>query len=87
MILEKSMTSTSAKEIDKPCPICHAQPGEACQDLDDNDQPTGQRMSGALHAGRVFGPGPIVVRHTGRTNADGGAILEHVEPDSDGGPA
>jgi hypothetical protein len=33
----------------------------------------------AFHAGRVFGPGPIVVRHTGRTNADGGGIFELVE--------
>ena len=36
----------------------------------------------AFHAGRVFGPGPIVVRHTGRTNADGVGIFEQVELDS-----
>ena len=67
--------------INRPCHVCHAGPGEACQDLDDNDEPTGERMH-AFHAGRVFGPGPIVVRHTGRTNADGVGIFEQVELDS-----
>ena len=68
--------------INKPGHVCHVGPGEACQDLDDNDEPTGERMH-AFHAGRVFGPSPIVVRHTGRTNADGGGIFEQVELDSD----
>ena len=58
--------------INRPCHVCHAGLGEACQDLDDNDEPTGERMC-AFHAGRVFGPG------TGRTNADGGGIFELVE--------
>lgn len=68
--------------INRPCHVCHAGPGEACRDLDDNDEPIGEPMR-ALHAGRVFGPGPIVVQSTGRTNADGGAIFELVERSDD----
>lgn len=68
--------------INRPCHVCHTKPGEPCQGLDDNGEPTGERVR-SFHAGRVFGPGPIVVRHTGRTNADGGGIFEQVELDSD----
>jgi len=61
-------------DLSKPCPACGAQPGALCFDVD----PDGARREsrGAFHAARVFGPGPVVVRHTGRHNEDGGGIFE-----------
>jgi hypothetical protein len=34
-----------------------------------------------MHIARVTQGEPLVVRHTGRFDADGGAILEEVKPD------
>lgn len=72
-------SETIKKDIDKYCHVCDAKPGDPCQDLDGNDNPTGEMMPNAFHAGRVFGPGPIVVQHTGEYNADGGGIFSLIE--------
>jgi hypothetical protein len=34
--------------------------------------------SRCAHGARIFGPGPILVRHTGEFDAEGGAILEFI---------
>ena len=61
-------------DLSKPCSACGAQPGAFCFDVD----PDGARREsrGAFHAARIFGPGPVVVRHTGRHNEDGGGVFE-----------
>lgn len=61
-------------DLSKPCSACGAQPGALCFDVD----PDGARREsrGAFHAARVFGPGPVVVRHTGLYNEEGGGIFE-----------
>lgn len=60
-----------------PCPVCGAEAGRGCIDEDNG---TEQPMT-SMHAGRAFNTsGPIVVRHTGEFDADGGAILEEVVP-------
>jgi hypothetical protein len=75
-----SIADDSGEEDDlsKPCSACGAKPGGPCLDLDDDGNPTGGSTRGGFHAARIFGPGPIVIRHTGFTDADGGGIFEVV---------
>ena len=42
---------------------------------------TDEGIGGILHIARVTQGEPLIVRHTGRFDADGGAILEEVKPD------
>lgn len=59
--------------FDRPCPACGAKPGRGCIE-DDEEMP----MTG-MHAARAFNTaGPILVRHTGQFDEDGGAVLEEV---------
>jgi len=62
--------------FDLPCPACGAVPGQGCLDDDGLAQPLT-----SMHIARVTQGEPLVVRHTGRFDADGGAILEEVKPD------
>lgn len=64
--------------FDRPCAACGAEPGHGC--IEDGEE---QPMTG-MHAARAFDTaGPILVRHTGEFDADGGAILEEVPPVGD----
>lgn len=75
------MTAVKPRDesFDRPCPVCGAEPNHGCIE-DGVEHP----MTWS-HLGRAFDrPGPITVRHTGQFNADGGAILEVVEPPDDG---
>jgi len=63
----------SGEGFDVACLVCGAQPGEGCMDED------GTRWIAGMHIGRLTGGKPLLVRHTGTFNAEGGAILEEVE--------
>lgn len=64
----------SGEGFDVACLVCGAQPGEGCMGEDGKRW----RLAG-MHIGRLTGGKPLLVRHTGTFNADGGAILEEVE--------
>lgn len=65
---------TSKEAFDRSCPACGAEPGRGCIE-DGVEWP----LAG-MHAARAFGTaGPIMVRHTGEFNEEGGAILELVD--------
>jgi hypothetical protein len=66
--------SEEEDDLSKPCSACGAKPGAPCFDVD----PDGARREsrGAFHAARIFGPGPVVVRHTGLYNEEGGGVFE-----------
>ena len=73
------MTAKKRNEaFDRPCAACGAVPGQGC--IEDGVETP---MAG-MHAARAFDTaGPITVRHTGRFNDDGGAILEQVSSEGD----
>jgi hypothetical protein len=64
----------SGEGFDVACLVCGAQPGEGCMGEDGKRW----RLAG-MHIGRLTGGKPLLVRHTGTFNAEGGAILEEVE--------
>jgi hypothetical protein len=72
--VEDTVSLDEDDDLSKSRSACGAQPGAPCFDVD----PDGARREsqGAFHAARVFGPGPVVVRHTGRYNEDGGGVFE-----------
>lgn len=71
--------SGTNEAFSRPCVACGAQPGHGC--IEDGEE---QPMTG-MHAVRVFDTaGPLLVRHTGAFDEEGGAILERVnEPKGD----
>lgn len=65
--------SGTNEAFNRSCAACGAQPGHGCIE-DGVEWP----MAG-MHAARAFDTsGPILVRHTGEFDEEGGAILEHV---------
>jgi len=64
--------------FDLACPICNAPPGEGCRDDDGVPRP----MT-SMHIGRVTGGKPLIVRHTGRFDADGGGIFDVVDNETE----
>ena len=64
--------------FDRPCSVCGAPSGEGCRDDDGLPRP----MT-SMHIGRVTGGKPLVVRHTGRFDADGGGIFDVVDAETE----